>query len=58
MTRIKKHTRSLGVTQHLSVYQIHQNCLPTFKFGTDICQFFVYPLNLCLFTFTCKNNKT
>lgn len=31
--------------------------LPTFEFGTNIGQFFVYPLNFRLFTFTWEHIK-
>ena len=30
----------------------------TFKFRADICQFFIYPFDLGLFTFTCNDVKT
>ena len=40
--------------KHCKLSLISQNCSPTFKFGTDIGQFLVYPLYLSLLTFTCK----
>lgn len=47
---IRKYSGSL----HAVYFPVPNVKSPTFKFGTDIGQLFVYPLNFCLFTFTWK----